>query len=148
MPYLSKMTREEYMQMYDIVGACMEVFNTVGHGMAEPVYQEMLAFELTDRKIPFEREKPLQITYKGHLLSKCYNADFYSNGVVVELKAVDNIGPEHRAQLFNYLRITGQKRGILVNFGESNLHTERYLYQEYFDDYALITEKNLKDYII
>lgn len=144
---VSTISRTEYMEMYNVIGACMEVYNTAGRGMEEPVYQEMLALELNDRNIPFEKEKKLTIQYKSYILEKYYVADFYVNGIVVELKAVEKVCSDHRAQLFNYMRISKQKRGLLINFGEKHLHTERYLYQEEDDDFILLNEDNLHQFV-
>ena len=141
------MTREEYKDMYDVVGAAMEVYNTLGRGMAEAVYQESLEKEFRRRGMEAEREKELRMYYKGELLEKTYFADFYFKGIVVELKSVQEILPDHRAQLFNYLRITQQNRGILFNFGEDSLHTERYLFLPEYDDFILLNQDNYRIYI-
>ena len=141
------MTREEYKDMYDVVGAAMEVYNTLGRGMAEAVYQESLEKEFRRRGMEAEREKELRMYYKRELLEKTYFADFYFKGIVVELKSVQEILPDHRAQLFNYLRITQQKRGILFNFGEDSLHTERYLSLPEYDDFILLNQDNYRTYI-
>ena len=110
------MTKQEYKGIYDIVGAAQEVHKALGRGLSEPIYQEALALEMKDRGLEFEREKRLQLYYKGHLMEKTYFADFYYRGIIVELKAVEKILSEHRSQLFNYLRITQQERGVLLNF--------------------------------
>ena len=141
------MTRQEYKEIYDVVGAAMEVYNTLGRGMAEAIYQESLDKEFRKRGLNVEREKELQMYYKGELLDKTYYADFYYNGIVIELKSVQEVNPDHRAQLFNYMRITRQHRGILLNFGEDNLHTERYLYLPQYDDFILLNQDNYRDYI-
>ena len=141
------MTREEYKDMYDVVGAAMEVYNTLGRGMAEAVYQESLEKEFLRRGMDAEREKELRMYYKGELLEKTYFADFYYKGIVVELKSVQEILSDHRAQLFNYLRITQQSRGILFNFGEDSLHTERYLFLPEYDDFILLNQDNYRIYI-
>ena len=141
------MTRQEYKEIYDVVGAAMEVYNTLGRGMAEAIYQESLDKEFRKRGMNVEREKELQMYYKGELLEKTYYADFYYNGIVIELKSVQEVNPDHRAQLFNYMRITRQHRGILLNFGEDNLHTERYLYLPQYDDFILLNQDNYRDYI-
>ena len=141
------MTREEYKDMYDVVGAAMEVYNTLGRGMAEAVYQESLEKEFRRRGMEAEREKELRMYYKGELLEKTYFADFYFKGIVVELKSVQEILPDHRAQLFNYLRITQQNRGILFNFGEDSLHAERYLFLPEYDDFILLNQDNYRTYI-
>ena len=141
------MTREEYKDMYDVVGAAMEVYNTIGRGMAEAVYQESLEKEFQLRGMYVEREKELRMFYKGNLLEKTFFADFYYKGVIIELKSVQEILPDHRAQLFNYLRITRQDRGILFNFGEDSLHTERYLFLPDYDDFILLNQDNYRSYI-
>ena len=94
-----------------------------------------------------EREKPLNIYYKDKLMKKFYVADFYYNDIIVELKAVDKLNSEHRAQLFNYMRISNIERGLLINFGERSLRAERYLYLPEDDDFVLLTKTNYKDYI-
>lgn len=141
------MTRQEYKDMYEVVGAAMEVYNTLGRGMAEAVYQESLEKEFRRREMDVEREKELRMYYKEEILEKTYFADFYYKGIVIELKSVQEIIPDHRAQLFNYLRITRQNRGILFNFGEDNLHTERYLFKPEYDDFVLINQDNYRSYI-
>ena len=141
------MTRQGYKEIYDVVGAAMEVYNTLGRGMAEAIYQESLDKEFRKRGLNVEREKELQMYYKGELLDKTYYADFYYNVIVIELKSVQDVNPDHRAQLFNYMRITRQHRGILLNFGEDNLHTERYLYLPQYDDFILLNQDNYRDYI-
>ena len=141
------MTREEYKDMYDVVGAAMEVYNTIGRGMAEAVYQESLEKEFQLRGMYVEREKELRMFYKGNLLEKTFFADFYYKGIIIELKSVQEILPDHRAQLFNYLRITRQDRGILFNFGEDSLHTERYLFLPDYDDFILLNQDNYRSYI-
>lgn len=141
------MTQQEYLDIYEIVGAAMEVYNQLGRGMEEAIYQEALQREFQLRSIPFEREKVLSIWYKGIKMDKFYSADFYSNGVMIELKSVSTLTSEHRAQLFNYMRISKTSRGLLINFGARGLHCERYLYQPEDDDFVLLNESNFKEYI-
>ena len=141
------MTRQEYKDIYDVVGAAMEVHATLGRGMAEPIYQEALAIEMNKRDMVVEREKPLHLQYKDVILEKIYYADFYYNGIIIELKSVEDICSDHRAQLFNYMRITGKDRGVLINFGEKRLRAERYLYLPEDDDFVLLTQDNYKDYV-
>ena len=95
----------------------------------------------------YEREKMLRLYYKDILMEKVYYADFYYQGVVVELKAVDTILSEHRSQLFNYMRISRQERGLLLNFCERSLRAERYLYIPESDKFILLTQRNYKSYI-
>ena len=141
------MTRQEYKEIYDVVGAAMEVHATLGRGMAEAIYQEALAIEMNKRDMVVEREKPLRLQYKDVILEKIYYADFYYNGIIIELKSVDEICSDHRAQLFNYMRITGKDRGVLINFGEKRLRAERYLYLPEDDDFVLLTQDNYKEFI-
>ena len=141
------MTKQEYRDIYDIVGAAQEVHKTLGRGLSEPIYQEALALEMKERDMAFEREKELRLYYKEHLMDKTYFADFYYKGVIIELKAVEEISSEHRSQLFNYMRITQQDRGVLLNFCEKSLRAERYLYLPETDSFVLLTQDNYKDYI-
>lgn len=141
------MTAQEYQNIYDFVGAAMEVHSTLGRGLAEAVYQEALMMELESRGEKVEREKVLPVYYKGKKLEETYIADFYYKGIVIETKAVDELCADHRAQLFDYMRISRQDRGILINFGEQGLRAERYLYDPEFDDFILLTKDNYKMYI-
>ncbi len=141
------MTRQEYKDIYDVVGAAMEVHKTLGRGMEEAIYQEALALEMNKRGMVAEREKDLRLTYKGVVLNKTYRADFYYNGIIIELKSVTEIVSDLRAQLFNYMRISGNHRGILINFGEKYLRSERYLYLPEDDDFVLLTQENYKNFI-
>ena len=125
----------------------MEVHSVLGHGMAEAIYQEALAVEMKKRGMMAEREKELRLRYKDVVLEKTYYADFYYRGILIELKSVEEITPVHRSQLFNYMRITGQNRGILFNFGEDSLYTERYLYLPQYDDFVMLNHDNYKEYI-
>ena len=106
-------------EVYAIPGAAMEVQNELGCGFLEMVYHEALNIEFNLRKIPFETEKLITVSYKGHLLEKNYRADLvcYDN-IVVELKSVEKIKSEHVAQWLNYLKATNLPMGILINFGE------------------------------
>ena len=141
------MTRQEYKDIYEVVGAAMEVHKTLGRGMAEAIYQEALAVEMKKRGLIVEREKELRLSYKDVLLEKVYYADMFYQGIIIELKSVEEIASDHRAQLFNYMRITGQHRGIPFNFGEKFLRSERFLYLSEDDDFVLLTQDNYKDYI-
>ena len=100
-----------------VIGAAIEVHRHVGPGLLESVYQICLAKELTLRNIPFEQEKSLRIEYKGIHLDGGYRLDFLiDQRVVIELKAVDSLLPIHEAQLLTYLKLTGCKTGLLINF--------------------------------
>ena len=117
-------------ESYAINGAAMEVYNQLGHGFLEPVYQEALEKEFLLRGIPFEREKLLTISYKGEKLKQTYKADFVCYGkIIVELKAVSELTDAHRSQVYNYLHATGFRLGIILNYGFSNgLERERIVY--------------------
>ena len=141
-------TRQEYLDIYDVVGVAMEVHKTLGRGLAEALYQEAMEMEMEDHGMSFEREKMLLCFYKEREMKKHYVADFYYKGIIVEIKAVDELSSEHRAQLVNYLRISHHQKGLLINFGEKSLRTERYIYLEENDDFVLLTRHNYKDYII
>lgn len=108
-------------QSYAINGAAMNVYNALGHGFLETVYQEALELEFIKRGIPYEREKELKIFYEGKELRQTYKADFVCYGdIIVELKAVAHLDDSHRSQVFNYLKATGFKLGLLYNFGHYN----------------------------
>ena len=116
-------------ESYAIVGACFEVYNELGCGFLEAVYQEALQLELGARQIPYVPQSRLQIHYKGQPLIQAYRADLICYGsVLVELKAVSYINDDHRAQLLNYLHATKMPLGLLINFGHSKgLQHERFL---------------------
>jgi GxxExxY protein len=112
-----------------IVGACFEVYNEKGNGFLEAVYQECLAFELESQGIPFIAKPRIWLQYKGHELKQQYEPDYLCyEQVIIEIKAVKNLADEHRAQIINYLKATGKKLGLLVNFGHyPKLEYERFL---------------------
>lgn len=115
---MSKLIHEE--ETRRILGACFEVYREKGCGFVEPVYQECLEFELTDQGIEFLAQKEIGLSYKGRVLRQTWRADFVCFGkVLVEIKAVSTLTDEHRAQLMNYLRATGLRVGLLVNFGHT-----------------------------
>jgi len=113
-------TAEELFQQqgYDFMAAAFEVHREMGHGFGEEVYQESLELELHQRNIPFAAKPKLPLSYKQQVLKKHYEADLIVLGeIVVELKAVKALAPEHEAQLINYLRGTRKRVGYLVSFG-------------------------------
>ena len=113
-------------ESYKIGGAIFAVHKALGCGFLERVYQDALEIEFKDRHIPYEREKEIQIMYKGKPLGEPYRADFVCYGkIIVELKAVDELCGVHRYQVVNYLKATGFKLGLLVNFGEEWANIER-----------------------
>jgi GxxExxY protein len=105
-------------EAFRIQGAVFEVSREMGTGFLEAVYQECLALEFARRGIPFVAMPPLSLIYKGESLRQTYVPDFVCFGtILVELKAVRDLVPDHRAQVMNYLRATGLRLGLLVNFG-------------------------------
>ena len=106
---------------YKLMGAAFEVYNCLGYGMAEEIYQQSLEIELTLRKIPFRSKNKLKVYYKDRLLETYYEPDLIVlDRIVVELKAVSELVSDHEAQLFNYMRIARQPVGYLINFGRRN----------------------------
>tara|TARA_Y100000588_G_C14012594_1_gene820643 strand:- start:518 stop:892 length:375 start_codon:yes stop_codon:yes gene_type:complete len=105
-------------ESYQIMGACFEVYQDKGSGFVEPVYQECLSMELELREIPFIEQVSLPLEYKGRRLKQTYKADFTCfDRIILEIKAASKLTDEHRAQIHNYLKATGYKLGMLVNFG-------------------------------
>lgn len=113
-------------QTYAIIGACMEVHSLLSCGFLESVYREALMAEFDMRGIPFRSEVPLPVMYKGRELKTAYRADFVVYGeVLLELKALRHLSAVEEAQLINYLKATGLRRGLLVNFGALKLEFKR-----------------------
>ena len=105
-------------EVFQIVGAAIEVHRELGCGFLEPVYQEALEIELQTRDIPFSPQEPLTILYKNHSLKKLYIPDFICFGqIIVELKALDRLTGKEESQILNYLKATGLRVGLLLNFG-------------------------------
>ncbi len=105
-------------ESYRIMGACFEVYKEMGCGFVEPVYQECLELELAAQGIPYRRQTELGLLYKGKVLNLKYKPDFILfDKIILELKALKDLAPEHRAQVYNYLRCTGYRLGLLINFG-------------------------------
>jgi GxxExxY protein len=112
-------------ESFAIIGACFEVYNEVGPGFFEAVYQECLEIEFQLRRIPHVAQAQLTLRYKDHELKKKYQPDFLCyDKIIVEVKAVGALADEFRAQVHNYLKATGLRLGLLVNFG----HKERLEY--------------------
>ena len=104
-------------ETFAIRGAIYKVYKTLGAGFLEGVYQEALEFELSERRIPYKAQSEITIAYKGAQLRQTYRADIVCyDKIILELKAVKQLLPEHHAQLHNYLRATGMKLGLFVNF--------------------------------
>ena len=101
----------------EVINAAIEVHKTLGPGLLESIYEECLCHELDLRKIPYERQKELPIEYKGIKLNSNYRLDILvDKQVILEIKASDTLLPIHEAQLLTYLKLTGLKVGLLINF--------------------------------
>jgi GxxExxY protein len=112
---------------YLIMGACFEVYKEIGCGFLEAVYQECLEIELCRRNIPFKAQPLLSISYRGAILKCKYTPDLICfDKIIIELKTVSILTDQHRAQVFNYLRATGLRLGLLINFSHfPKLQSER-----------------------
>jgi GxxExxY protein len=113
-------------QTYVIIGAAMEIHKQLGHGFLEAVYQEAAVIEFPLHKVPFEREVCLPISYKGLILPTHYRADFVCfSEIIVEFKAISALTNVDEAQILNYLKATGLRRGLVINFGAPSLQYKR-----------------------
>jgi len=115
---------------YSIIGCAMEVHKELGCGFLEAVYQEALEREFKAQQIPFEAQPIIRIFYKGQVMDKTYQPDFVCHGeVIVEIKAISVLSGSEEAQLINYLKATGMKVGLLINFGTKSLEYRRFVYE-------------------
>ncbi len=105
-------------ETYEILGSCFDVYKEMGCGFLEAVYQECLTFEFKGREVPFKEQHELKISYKDFKLKQTYKPDFVCfDKIILEIKALSALTDEHEAQLFNYLKASGYRIGILANFG-------------------------------
>ena len=108
---------------YKIIGTCFEVHNNLGSGFLEIVYKDALEYEFKKANIPFEREVKYEVNYKGLILPHKFFADFVINDkIILEVKSVSSIVNEFIAQTLNYLKVSKNKLGLIVNFGELKLN--------------------------
>ncbi len=113
-------------ESYQIIGKCFEVHNNLGAGFLEIVYKDALEYEFKKTGIPYEREKEYTVNYKGIILPHKFYTDFVVfDKIILELKAVTGIADEFIAQAINYLKVSGNKLAIIVNFGELKLSYKR-----------------------
>jgi GxxExxY protein len=117
-------------ETYRIIGVCMEVHKELGHGFREVVYKDAIELEFGQRNISYEREKEYHVLYKGKTLQHCFYADFVVfNKVILELKAAEGeMSDDNIAQTLNYLRVSGRKVGLLINFGRRKLEYKRLVF--------------------
>ena len=114
---------------YKIIGAAIEVHKELGCGFLEAVYQEALGKEFENQKVTFKSQPVIRIAYKGKPLDKTYQPDFVCfNEIIVEIKALAKLTGIEEAQLINYLKATGLKVGLLLNFGSKSLEYKRFVY--------------------
>lgn len=106
---------------FQIIGAAIEVHRVLGPKLLESVYEEALCIELGLRELEFERQKKIELNYKGHEIGTFFVDIIVENSVIVELKSVANLAPVHEAQLISYLKLTGIRRGLLINFSVATL---------------------------
>jgi len=116
---------------FAIIGAAMEVHRHLGCGFAEPIYQDALEIEFGLRGLPFQREDEVAVIYKEQELRSKYKPDFICFGeVIVELKALSTLSETAEQQILNYLKATGFKVGLLLNFGNPSLEFDRYVWSD------------------
>ena len=112
-------------ESFKIIGCAMEVHNTLGPGLSEKPYENALAIELRIAEIDFLQQRPFPVIYKGHVVGECI-PDLIAFGIIViEAKTVASIGDSERGQMMNYLKITGHRLGIIINFRHPKLEWER-----------------------
>jgi GxxExxY protein len=121
-------------EVYAIIGAAMDVYNDLGPGFLENVYQEAMEIELVSRKITARASQEIHIKFKGRVLKKFYIADVICyDKIIVEIKAMDKLTLKEEGQVINYLKATGLKVGVLINFGHHpSLEWKRLVFTEDF----------------
>jgi GxxExxY protein len=116
-------------ESFEIIGKCMEVHNNLGPGFLEIVYKDALEYEFKKAGIQYKREKKYNVNYKGFLLPHYFYADFVVfDKIILEIKAVSGITDEFAALAINYLKVSGNKLALIVNFGELKLNSKRIVY--------------------
>ena len=116
-----------------IIGAAMEVHRILGSGFLEGVYEEALCMELEKRGLDYKNQEELRISYKGVILRHSYRADLIvKDKVIVDTKAVSGLTEIDKAQLFNYLKATEKRVGLIINFGKRSLEWKRFVCETYF----------------
>ena len=111
-----------------IIGACIEVSNELGVGFLESVYEKALLIALGEKGLKAKEQAPLEVRFRNRIVGEFYADILVENIVIIELKAVTTLKPEHEAQLINYLKASGKHIGLLVNFGKPKLEWKRFVY--------------------
>ena len=132
--------------VYDVVGALYEVHKELGAGLNELCYQEGLQIQLEESNIPFDKELTFHPHYHGQPMNALYRVDFICKGdIIIECKSVDSLNNNHRAQLFNYMRLLKSPCGLLVNFAPKNIDIQRFFYdieqKDILDVYGRLVHK-------
>ena len=118
-------------ESYKIIGICFEVHNNLGPGFIEIVYKDALEYEFKKAGIPYEREKEYEVNYKDIILRHKFYADFVVyDSIILEVKSVQGIADEFIALAINYLKVSGNKLALIVNFGELKLNSKRIVLDE------------------
>ena len=111
-----------------IIGAAFEVYKVLGYGFLEKVYHKALVVELKLRRLPIEEEYAIKVIYKNEIVGEYYADIFVERKVIVEIKVDDKYNSQHEAQLLNYLKATGIKIGLVINFGKSKCEFKRLIF--------------------
>ena len=117
-------------EVYEIVGVCMNVYNELGYGFLEVVYKDAMEIEFVENEIPYQREKEFPVIYKYRQLKRTFFADFeIFDKIIIEVKSnAENISDETIAQTLNYLKVSGYRLGVIINFGKKKLEYKRLIF--------------------
>ncbi len=137
----------EKKKIYDVIGAIHDVHRYLGPGLNESCYQEAMELQLKDSGIPYKREMTFHPIYRGKTLESTFRIDFLcKNDIIVELKAVTELSVNHRAQLFNYMRLLNKPCGVLVNFLPKFADVQRYFYDQESKNILAVDGHIIKNY--
>jgi GxxExxY protein len=118
-----------------VIGRAYAVGNELGPGFLEAVYENALCFELKQQGIEVERQVPLDVCYKGEMVGKYFADILVENRLLLELKSVSRLAPEHKAQVINYLKATDLNVGLLINFGKPKTEIQRVVWKHNESDF-------------